>query len=171
MRIFVAGFLFFTLSIMTARANTQALFNKEGTQATVLLIGMPGDSDPAGFYQALKIPAEDFQGKWSKKLSFPAADGSKGWDAGCVFSKVIENSGTCTLVFRDSPGRIVVNRSLGRATLMITGEEAARFAENFVLPTDTNIIYRSRDGKLQISFAREEEQISWLVVDWNGKGL
>lgn len=155
-----------------AEANTQVLFNREGNQATVVLMGMPGDSDPAGFWRALRIPAEDFQGKLSKKLQVPAGEsGVRPFDAACVFSKVIEDNGTCTLIFRQADGVGLVDRGAGKARLFLTGDEAVRVAEAFVLPEESNVIFRSRDGKLQASFVREEGRVKWLVIDWNGRGI
>lgn len=164
MRVFTGMILGFLLPL-TVCANTQALFSRDGNQATVLLIGMPGDSDPAGFNGALKVPQEDFQGKWSKRLSVP------GWDAACLFSKVIEASGTCTLIFKNAAGRSSVDKASGRARLTLTGEDAARFAENFHLPEETNIVFRSRDGKLQASVVKEDGKVTWFVIDWNGRGI
>jgi hypothetical protein len=162
--------LFLSVFGTRAEASTQAFFHKDGQQASVVLMGMPGDSDPAGFYGALNVAPEDFQGKWSKKLSLANREGGKAWDAACVFSKMIEGSGTCTLVFRAAEGLVTVDRAAGRAQLMLTGEEAARFAEKFNLPETTNFIYRSKDGRLQLSFVREEGRVTWLVADWNGSG-
>ena len=160
------------LTPLAAEANTQVIFNREGNQATVMLMGMPGDSDPVGFWEALKIPPEDFQGKLSKRLAVPAGpSGVRSFDAACVFSKVIGNSGTCTLILRDADGIGKVDRANGRARVMLTGELAAQVAEAFVLPDASNFMYRTRDGRMQISFVREEGVVSWLVIDWNGKGI
>jgi hypothetical protein len=163
--------LFLFLCLPKARAATQVFFHKDGKQASVVLMGVPGDPDSAGFYGALKMEPEDFQGKWSKKLSLVHRDGSRAWDAACVFSKMIENSGNCTLVFRAAEGLVSVDKGAGKARLLLTGEEAALFADNFTLPEGTNFIYRSRDGRLQVSCVRENGKVTWLVVDWNGRGI
>lgn len=165
------GLGFCLLVTQGAEANTQAIFNREGNQATVMLMGMPGDSDPAGFWNALRIPPEDFQGKLAKKLNVTTPEGGRPFDVACVFSKVIQDSGTCTVIIRHVEGAGVVDRASGRARLMLTGEAAAKLAEAFVLPDNSNFIYRSRDGKLQVSFVRDNGVVNWLVVDWNGKGI
>lgn len=171
----VLGFwsgLWMLMTPLAAEANTQVIFNREGNQATVMLMGMPGDSDPFGFWEALKVPAEDFQGKLSKRFAVPAGpSGVRPFDAACVFSKVFGNNGTCTLILRNADGIGQVDRGAGRARVMLTGELAAQVAEAFVLPETTGFIYRSRDGRMQISFVREEGVVSWLVIDWNGKGI
>lgn len=164
-------FLILGLTPIVASANTQVIFKQDGSQATVVLLGMPGDSDPALFYQALKVPEEDFQGKWSKRLSMNAPDGSKGFDVACVFSKAIQNSGTCTIIFRNAPDVLVVDKGNGRARLFLTGEAAAQFSAFFVVPEDMSSIYRSRDGRLQASVVKEDGRINMFVIDWNGRGI
>lgn len=151
-------------------ARSNVFFNKDGKMATVILSGLPGDKDPAGFYHALQIPPEDFQGKWSKRLSLPAADGAKGFDVACVFSKVIENSGNCTLTFRFAPGLIEVSKENGRARLWLSGEAAARFASLFALRLESPLIFRSQDGQLNLTVARDRGVVTDFVADWNGKG-
>lgn len=169
---------FFLLGLLLApapaEANTQVIFNREGNQATVMLMGMPGDSDPFGFWNALNIPPEDFQGKLNKRLAVndPAGGATRPFDAVCVFSKMIANNGTCTLIFRSVEGSGLVNRAAGQARLLLTGEQAELVAKAFVIPAETNFVFRSRDGKLQVSVVKEDDgRVSWLVVDWNGKGI
>lgn len=115
----VLGFwsgLWMLMTPLAAEANTQVIFNREGNQATVMLMGMPGDSDPFGFWEALKVPAEDFQGKLSKRFAVPAGpSGVRPFDAACVFSKVFGNNGTCTLILRNADGIGQVDRGAGRA--------------------------------------------------------
>jgi|GEM_PF-2424146 len=168
--LFLTG-VFFLMTPIVANANTQAIFKQDGSQASIVLLGMPGDSDPALFYHLLKVPEEDFNGKWSKKLSMAAPDGSKGFDVACVFSKVIQNSGTCTLIFRNAPDVLLVDKDKGRARLFLTGAAAEQFATLFVVPEELNSIYRSRDGKLQASVVREDGRVHLFVIDWNGKGI
>ena len=103
------------LTAGSASAMTTPIFKQDGTQATILFAGMPGDPDPSGLYNALAIPPEDFQGKWAKKLFLPDASGAHAFDIDCVFSKMIVGNGTCTMIFRRSPGLIDVDAGAGRA--------------------------------------------------------
>ena len=154
-----------------AEALTTPIFSQDGKMATILLAGMPGDIDPSGFYNALKVAPEDFQGKWSKRLALPAPDGSKGFDIACVFSKLIQNSGTCTVIFREVPGLIEVQRSLGRARLWLCGAAAERFAQAFLVRGDGTVVFRSKDGRFNVSVARNRDVVTDFVMDWNGKGI
>ncbi len=165
-----AGWLF---SMPCANANSNAIFQKEGNKATVLLMGLPGDSDSVGFFQALKVAPEDFQGKLAKRFSFTAEDDSKALDVACVFSKTIQNSGNCSLIFYASPGLVTISRSEGRARLSLSGEQAARFADAFVVQEGGGMVFRSRDGRLTISadMSSSAAAVGRFVVDWNGRGL
>lgn len=171
MRLLSLTGLILLMTPVVAHANTQAIFKQDGSQATIVLLGMPGDTDPALFYQALKVPEEDFNGKWSKRLALTLPDGTRGFDIACVFSKMIQNNGTCTLIFRNAPEALVVDKGNGRARLFLTGAAAEQFAAFFHLPEELNSIYRSKDGKLQASVVREDGRVSLFVIDWNGKGI
>ncbi len=165
--------LFFALvwlAVMhSANASTNAIFQKDGQKAAVLLLGLPGDPDPSGFYEALKIPPEDFQGKWAKRLSLVAEDGGKAFDVACIFSKVIQNSGNCSVIFYAS-SHVSVSRSEGHARLLLSGEQAARFAEAFVVPSEGGAVYRSQDGRLNVSAILDQGAVTQFVVDWSGRG-
>ena len=155
-----------------AFAQTQVIFSRDGQTATVLLVGMPGDPDPVKFYNSLKVAPEDFQGKWSKKLSLAGPDGAKSFDAACIFSKVMPNNGTCTLIFHATDGRIEVNSGAGKANLWLTGNEARLFSDFFVLPEESGFVFRSTDGRLNISFLPAPGgSISDFVMDWKGRGI
>ncbi|MGZ3653805.1 MAG: hypothetical protein ACXVCZ_21835, partial [Bdellovibrionota bacterium] len=155
----------------SAQAITTPIYKQDGSQATILLAGMPGDSDPSGFYNALTVPPEDFQGKWSKRFSLHAADGSPAFDIACVFSKMIVNSGTCTVIFRKSPGLIDVSASDGRARLWLSGAAAVKFAAAFAVRDESTLVFRSRDGRFNVTVARDRGVITDFVMDWNGKGI
>jgi len=168
MRLLILAILLL-FSTPRAMALSNVFFSKDGKTATVLLAGMPGDRDPAAFYDALKITPEDFQGKWSKKLSLAGADGAKAFDVACVFSKMIVNSGSCTLTFRLSKGLIDVSKEQGRARLTLKGEAAARFAVLFAVPPESPLIFRSQDGRLNFSAIRDQGVVTEFTGDWNGR--
>jgi len=155
----------------SAHALTTPFYKEDGSQASILLAGMPGDPDPSGLYNALTAPPEDFQGKWSKRLALSAANGSPALDVDCVFSKMILNSGTCTVIFRKSPGLIDVSASEGRARLWLSGPAAAKFAAAFAVRDEGTLVFRSKDGRLNVTVARDRGVITDFVMDWNGKGI
>lgn len=159
------------LGSVSAHAMTTPIFKQDGSQATILFAGMPGDPDPNGLYDALAIPPEDFQDKWAKRAAIPDASGSHAFDIDCVFSKRIAKNGTCTVIFRRSPGLIDIDAGAGRARLTLTGDAAAKFAALFAVRGDTPLVYRSRDGRFNALATFNGDAITEFVLDWNGKGL
>lgn len=150
---------------LAAQAGVMPLFSHDGKTATLLLMGQPGDADPAGLYHALKMEPVDFQGKWSKRLAVAAPDGGKAFDIACVFSKAIPNSGTCTVILRKVPGMIDVGG--GRTRMWLSGAAAAQLADAFIPQSeDGTILFRSQDGRLNITTARDGGKVLDLVVDW-----
>jgi hypothetical protein len=169
MRYVILGSLLFGAA--SAQAMTTPIFKQDGSQVTILFAGMPGDTDPSGLYNALAIPPEDFQGKWAKKLFLADAAGAHAFDIDCVFSKMIAYNGTCTMIFRRSPGLIDVDASAGRARLTVTGAAAAKFATLFAVRSDSPQLFRSKDGRFNAAATYSNGEVSELVFDWNGKGL
>jgi hypothetical protein len=159
------------LGVGSAQAMTTPIFKQDGSQATILFAGIPGDTDPSGLYNSLAIAPEDFQGKWAKKLFLADASGAHAFDIDCVFSKMIAYNGTCTMIFRRSPGLIEVDANAGRARLTLTGAAAAKFAALFVVRSDSPQLFRSKDGRFNAAATFDRGEVSELVFDWNGKGL
>jgi len=160
--LFLSAIVLWLGSVTPARAMTQVIFSRDGQTASISLLGISGDPDPAALYDSLKVPAEDYNGKWAKKVLLPGQDGSsKAFYIACVFSKMIVGSGSCTVVFHADPGRVDVVASEGRARLALHGEEASRFAQNFNVRGDGSI-FRSQSGKLNFTFIPGGD----LLVEW-----
>ena len=161
MRFVLLATLFFATSSWGA---TSPLFSQDGNTATFLLAGMPGDPDPVGLWNALAIPAEEFQGKLSKKVELLDAQGAKVFNIACIFSKVIEGNGSCTVILRKTSG--LVDISSGRASLWLRGERALQFANFFRMRAESTIIFRSQNVRLNFSVARDGGVVTDFVVDW-----
>jgi hypothetical protein len=145
---------------------TNPLFSQDGKTATILLAGLPGDPDPVGLWNALAAPPENFQGKLAKRFELLGPGGTKAFDVDCVFSAMFQNNGTCTVILRATPGLIEVDRAAGRARLWLSGEEAARFAGAFAVRDESSMVYRSQNGRLNFTVARDRGVITDFVVDW-----
>jgi hypothetical protein len=160
------------LSILTFLVGFQAFgavmpfFKEDGSQASLAMLGAPTDPDAVALWNALKVPEEDFQGRLSKKLPVLNAHGDNVFDIDCIFSRMILNTGSCTMILKASPGMIEVNKSAGTARMWLTGAAAADLAAKFVQRDVSTVLFRSRDARLNISVARERGVITDLVVDW-----
>jgi hypothetical protein len=147
-------------------AGVTPIFNQNGTEATFLLSGMPGDPDAPGVWNAMVAPPENFQGKLAKRLFLDGADGKRAFDVDCVFSNVIQNYGSCTVIFRASAGLVEVSKAAGTARLWLTGAAAAKFAQQFSMREDSTVLFRSANGRLNFTVARDRGVVTDMVVDW-----
>jgi hypothetical protein len=139
-------------STSQAFAGTNPIFSRDGKKGTVLIRGMPGDTDASSFYNLLAGPPVEQQGKWTKKASFTGADGVRSFDVVCAYSKMIPDNGSCILVLRVAEGMTIGS---GRITYRVTGDTAARLAKLFAIPADAtqgaHEIYHSQDHHLTMN--------------------
>lgn len=135
---------------MTVFAGTQALFSKDGSKATVLMLAVTENPDAIALNDLLNFPAEDMQGKATKKFSFSEASGVKTLDAVCAFSKLVVSTGSCTLVFH-AGGKASFDGGQQTIRYFLTGSEAALMASYFVLPITSGEVFRSSDDRLVMS--------------------
>jgi hypothetical protein len=147
MRILTLVVLFF--STAPSFAMSQIIFKTDGTTATVMLQSRPGDLDAATFYDAVNLPPEDINGKWTKKFTFADAAGNKILDVVCAFSKLIKDTGTCVLILHASEG-VTMQPASNLASYLVQGTEAERLGKFFVQPPGSTDIYRSSDGHLSL---------------------
>jgi hypothetical protein len=151
---------------LSAQAGVLPMFSQDGKTLNLLMAGVPSNPDAVGLWNAIKAPPEDFQGKWSKRVEQLALDGGKGFDIACVFSKMIMNTGTCTVILHDVPGMIEINASARTARFYLSGEAAAKFAALFELREENPVLFRSQDGHLSLTVARDRGVITDFVLDW-----
>ena len=123
----------YAISTSQALAATNPIFSRDGKQGTVLIRGMPGDTDASSFYNLLAAPPVEEQGKWTKKASFTGADGVRSFDIVCAYSKMIPDNGSCILVLRAAEGMSIGS---GQITYRVTGDTAERLAKLFAIPAD-----------------------------------
>ncbi len=140
----------FTLS---AHASTQPIFAADGSKASVFISGLSAsDEDAKGLFDALSAPAQDINGKLSKRFNFDK-NGARPLSVTCVMSKVVMTSGTCTVIINSTEGTVVDKNAGVARYIEADGPEASRLAANFLLaPSSTPLItvYVSRDQRLAI---------------------
>ena len=123
-------------------AGVTPIFSQDGKTATFLLSGQPGDPDAPGIWNVLVTPPESFQGKLAKRLEALGPGGEKAFDVDCVFSNVIQNFGTCTVILHEVPGMIEVDKAAGRARMWVSGDTAAGLARQFSMREGSTILFR-----------------------------
>lgn len=159
MKLLIAALL--SLSFQ-ANARTQPIFSADGSKATVMILGGAGDNDAKKLFDTLTVPQEDFNGKWSKKMAFDSATtGQRILSIVCVFSKIIADNGSCTLVLMPSEYS-TINKGDARLAIMDNMSDAQRIMREFYIsnPRTRNMdIYTSADGRLH------------LQANWSANGL
>lgn len=144
---------------LPAQAMVFPIFNRDGQSATLMLTGMGQDMDAFRFYSALNVPREEEQGKWTKKVALVDQAGVKTFTAVCVFSKLVETNGSCTLVLRASTNT-AISLNNKTASFDITGgpdlEIISRF---FVIPDQSGDFYRSSNNRLALGAVRDSGTI------------
>ncbi len=162
MRYLMGAILFFALT-PCANAGSIVIFSRDGRTATVLFQGGQSDPNAAALFSALAVPAEEMQGRLTKKVLL-AGDGHNAFSVLCAFSKLAPEIGSCTVVFRASPALVEVLKPLGRARLLLSGEAAAKFAQAFVVGTE-GMVFRADDGKLQIAVTKTGSEIAGFAAE------
>jgi hypothetical protein len=149
-------FVFVLLIAKPALAGTNVIYSKDGSKATVLIPAFLGENpDSTAFYQAMNVPEEDTNGKRSKRLQQNDSTGVPMLDAICVFSKLVNNEGSCTIVFHPGPNTQVT----GPILLKVKGEEAANLSKLFT--PSTGEVFHSTDGHMTIIGTEGEFSIEY----------
>jgi hypothetical protein len=138
------------LFCLPAEANVFPIFNRDGNMATLMLTGTGQDVDAYNLYNALGVPRQDEQGKWTKKVALVDQAGVKTFSAVCVFSKVVETSGSCTLVLRSSNGLLINLNDKTASYDLLGGPDLENFAKLFLIPGESGDFYRSANNRLVI---------------------
>lgn len=149
-------FLLTLLISFRAEARTQKIFSSDGSKATIMLISMSsGDTDAGRMFAALNVTPEDMNGKLTKRAAYDDASGTRVLSIVCVMSKLVGDSGTCTVTLHASSGSAVIDKDSSMGQLHLEDvTEASKAAAIFVLPADNNLIYASADQKLLIQVLR-----------------
>lgn len=141
---FVLTGLFFASD---ALAGQQVIFARDGSKVTVLMMAMTTNPDAIALNDALNVPVEEINGKWTKKISFMDDQGVVALDIVCAFSKLAGGTGSCVSVFKKSQG-LEMEASRNRFIYRLSDAEAGRLAKLFV--PSTGEIFRSQDGRFVI---------------------
>jgi hypothetical protein len=132
------------LTALPAFAETQIIFSKDGARASVIMASLSVNPDAVAFFDFLTVPEEDFNGKRAKKFAFKKADGAPVVDAVCVFSRLVNETGSCTITFHAGLS-VSLN---GSVHLEVIGTEAQTLA-GFFRPGGGEI-FRSTDGHFSV---------------------
>lgn len=153
MRILLAALLFIVGS--SAFANSQIIFSKDGSRATITLLAFVANPDASLMFDSLAQAPQDLNGKLTKHIEFTTSDGVKSLSVECVFSKLSENTGSCILVLSASQF-LQQDPAHARAMYQLSGKQAAALAGAFVIPPAGGEFYRSSDNHLTMSAVRGE---------------
>jgi len=144
---------------LPAFATTQAFFAADQSRATILVMGMNGDDDAANLYAVLTAPEEVIDGKRTKRLIFDNEGGGRLFSVICVMSAFAAANGSCTVIINAAEGTSIDKNAAEAHFLSVGAADLARLQSAFVLPADSNLIYASRDRKLQFSVTRFEGRL------------
>lgn len=148
-----------------ASAGTQAIFKKDGTQASVLMLAFSTNPDAIAFNDIMNIPAEDNSGKAVKRFEYVEDSGVKGFDGMCAFSKLVSTTGSCTLVFHVE-GKAVLDGASNSILYRLTGAEAARMAAFFILPVASGEVFHSSDNRFVLSVEYTRGVVSTFTMKY-----
>lgn len=136
-----------------ARAATQIIFAQDGTKATVTMMALTQNADAIAFNDALNVPAEDMNGKITKKAAYIDPQGVQAFSAVCAFSKVAPGTGSCILVFNKSQN-LRMEPSRKAIGLSVAGQaEAVKAAKLFVSGEGDGVLFRSSDSHFVVTRA------------------
>jgi hypothetical protein len=138
-----------------ADASTQVLFSRDGKKVTVLLAAVTTNPDSISLFDSMNVPVDESQGRRRKSILFTDADGVKSLSVLCVFSKIVPNLGTCTVLLVASRG-MVIEPSAKRVVYALEGDTAAKLTALFVAKPGTTELFRSSDEHLVISTVKDE---------------
>ena len=147
-----------SLSI-TAFADTRAIFGRNDSKATVLMLAMSQNPDSIAFFEALSQPAAEEGGRLTKRFQFTDTQGIKTFTVVCAFSKIAGSTGSCTVVFYPGQG-VYISGQEGRIRYDLKGEDAVNLAGYFVLPAESGEAFHSSDNQLIISVERSKSDQS-----------
>lgn len=143
---------FFALIFSFARvghAQTQVMFSKDQSKATVLMLAMSSNPDAVAFNKALSLPVQDQNGKATKQLKFMDSSGKNPLDLACAFSKMVPGTGSCFVVFHNVSG-VRLNPSARTIEYRVEGADAQKLAKAFVLKAGESQIFKSSDGQFVV---------------------
>lgn len=142
----LAGLIVYSLH---SAADTRAMFAKDGSKATVLMIGMglSANPDAVKFYETVAQEPVDEQGKFTKRFQFVDKDGAMPFVTICVFSKLAPDTGTCTLTFKPAAG-VEYSASSGVIRYTTEGEDALKLQALFKGTQVSGEFFRSTDDHL-----------------------
>ena len=155
MRIFFCLLLLLVPS--AARATVFPIFSNSEEMVTLMLGAIGRDADAAGLYEALSADRKDEQGKWTKKVALVDAAGVKAFSAVCVFSKVVDQSGSCTVIFRGTQGMRIDKKNKTVSYELADSADAKQLASFFVIPAQSGDFYRSTNGNFVIGAERDSQ--------------
>lgn len=137
----------------TASATIFPIFNKNGNQATLMITGLAANPEGLRLFETLAAGQQDEQGKFTKKVKFVDKNGVQAFSVVCVFSKLVQNNGTCTVVFAAAESMdIRLNEKTVTYDLRDPKEAAGMVA--LFNATTAGEIYRTDNGRFVISAER-----------------
>jgi hypothetical protein len=152
--------------VQAAAADTQLLFAKDGSKATVLFLALSTNPDAVQLYQTLTAPEQDMNGKRTKKFQFHDDQGVDAVDTVCAFSRIVASTGSCTLTLHLSRG-LQMDPARQRMMYQVSGPEAARLASEFVLgPLDQVMVSSDRHFSIQVT-RDSGAQVSALAIEYH----
>ncbi len=129
-------------------AAEQAFFG--GNKATILIQGSAQDLDAVNLFNAMNVPINNEEGKFSKIINFKNSIGSPLFNLVCKVSKSVENLGSCTLNIHTSKFANI-DKVKREALFMVSASDAWEIVPQFVQPKwPENIVFLSINKKLGI---------------------
>jgi hypothetical protein len=161
----LATFVFLaTLALAShAQAATQLIIKSGGQAATILMMAVTENPDATAFFNVLNIPAQDQGNKESKQAFFTDTQGVRSVEMTCAFSKLSSRTGSCVLGLNAANGMDISPR---RVTYSIEGSDAARLAQNFVIPGSSGEVFRSSDNHLVLTIDRSAGVVSRFDITY-----
>jgi hypothetical protein len=138
-------FLALFLSIR-AEAGIYPIFKVD--QATLMITGLGHDIDAQHLFETLAAGSQDEQGKWTKKVKFTDKSGLQVFSVVCVFSKLVEGNGSCTVVLKAANG-VAINKDQKTFTFDLQDPAEAEKMAAIFLPAPSGVVYRSANGKFE----------------------
>lgn len=132
-------------------AGTNLMISKDSSQASILMLAARTNPDAVAFNDVLAMDAVDESGKWTKHFQFASSSGERLLSLACVFSKLVSDTGSCTVIVYAS-SYASIDKANQKVSLRVSDADGERLADQFRLSIAdaSGLIFRSSDGLLQV---------------------
>jgi len=151
---------------LPALAASKAFFSNDKSKVAILIQGPEGDLDGINLFNSMNTPVDESDSLLEKQVSFLATPVDKVFELSCRTSKIIPNSGSCTLIIYASNFSLFYPETKYLLMGINDSIDAKNAARKFNITDKYGYIFTSSDNQLNITAQKnaDDKIISFTIT-------